>query len=74
MVGDKTTYGDLRKTWHGHEKLASVAATTRKTALSRAIRGLREKDSIEVEGLEYDQTDDGAKERPISDTCVIFPM
>jgi hypothetical protein len=74
MVGDKTTYGDLRKTWHGHEKLASVAATTRKTALSRAIRGLREKDSIDVEGLEYDQTDDGAKERPITDTCVIFPM
>jgi hypothetical protein len=74
LVGDKTTYGDLRKTWHGHEKLASVAATTRKTALSRAIRGLREKDSIDVEGLEYDQTDDGAKERPITDTCVIFPM
>jgi hypothetical protein len=74
LVGDRTTYGELRKAWHGHEKLASVAATTRKTALSRAIRGLREKDAIDVEGLEYDRTDDGAKERPITDTCVIFAM
>ena len=74
LIGDETTYGELRNAWHGHVKLASVAATTKKTALSRAIRVLREKDAIDVEGLEYEQTDDGAKERPITDTCVLLPM
>jgi hypothetical protein len=74
LVGDGTTYGELRKAWHDHAKVASVAATTRKTALSRAIRGLREKDAIDVEGLEYDLTEDGTKERAITDSCVILPL
>jgi hypothetical protein len=74
LVGEGTTYGELRKAWHDHAKVASVVATTRKTALSRAIRGLREKDAIDVEGLEYDRTEDGTKERPITDSCVILPL
>lgn len=74
LVGDNATYQDVRTAWHDHPANKDSTSQARKASLSRAIRALRQKEAVGVEGLEYDQTEDGTKERPMSDTCLLFPL
>ena len=74
IVGDGAEYGEIRAAWHASEKFKAASDTAKKTALSRALRGLRDKDTIEVQGLEYDATSEGPKERPLKDDCIILPL
>jgi len=74
LVSDGVTYGDLRTVWHDHAEIAKLKPAARKVALTRAIKGLRARDAIDVDGLQYDQTEDGSKERPITDDCLISQL
>ena len=74
MIGDGISYADLREAWHSHEQMAEIGSGARKVALTRTIRSLRDRDIIAVTGVEYADSPDGPKERPMSDDCVLELM
>lgn len=66
LIGDGSTYAEVRQRWHDHGELSKAKPAARKAALSRAIKALREKDVISVEGV--------AEGQSIAEETVILPL